>query len=425
MDPDGPVVLLTVDTLRADRCTPACFPESFPVFERDFARFTAALSHGNATPHAFPGIMTGYPVVGNGEFRPGAATIAELVDGVTRSGFSNNAHLTDERGYDRGFDLFHDLSPPDSRSPVEKLKRIELLRDSETAVKAYRLLRRLRNAAKTDQEKGVVHPFPNPKTTAEVVSEFVGRRLRNGDGFVWGHYMDPHKPFHPDQAVDGPPINRSYEEIEHLNSYEHTRDPIADDDMAFLEALYESNIRYLDRELARLFETMRERGVYEDALIVVVGDHGELFGEHGLMFHPMDVDPVDELVRTPLLVKYPGGEHAGEAFSHLVQHADILPTIARVKGLPTDAVPETAYPLTTTKARRVISKSNTSIRLTEPDGVAFVRRDGTESGIEGISDEGRERLEEARFPAVETTGGTVKGVDEAERQRQLQALGYR
>ncbi|MFC4988571.1 sulfatase [Saliphagus infecundisoli] len=423
MNLDGPVVLLTVDTLRADRLTPDCFPESFPLFEREFARFTSAISHGNATPHAFPGIVTGYPVVGNGEFRSEATTIAEILGGAS-SGFSNNAHLTAERGYDRGFDRFHDLSPPDSRSPVERLKRIEALRDSETVVKAYRLLRRLRDAAKSNGEEGVVHPFPNPKTTADVVTEFVVRRLGKADDFVWGHYMDPHKPFHPDQAVDGPEIDRSYEEIEHLNSYEHTRDPVNEDDMAFLESLYDSNIRYLDRELARLFETMRERGVYDDALIVVVGDHGELFGEHGLMFHPMDVDPVDELVRTPLLVKYPGGAHAGETFDHLVQHADVLATIARVTGISSPAIPETAHPLTETDPRRVISKSNTSIRLTEPDGVAFVRRDGTESGIEEVSEEGRERLEEAEFPAVETTGGTVKGVEEAERKRRLEALGY-
>ncbi|MDL0134831.1 sulfatase [Halobacterium salinarum] len=423
MNHDGPVVLLTIDTLRADRCTPGCFPKSFPIFEREFARFGSAISHGNATPHAFPGVMTGYPVVGNGEFRSGATTIAETLE-VPSSGFSNNAHLTDERGYDRGFDRFHDLSPPDSRSPVEKLKRIEPLRDSEIVVKAYRILRRLRDAAKTDRTGGVVHPFPNPKTTADVVTEFVVRRLGHDDGFVWGHYMDPHKPFHPDQAVDGPEIDRSYEEIERLNSYEHTKDPIGDDDMAFLEALYDSNVRYLDRELARLFETMRQRGVYDDALIIVVGDHGELFGEHGLMFHPMDVDPVDELVRTPLLVKYPGGAHAGETFDHLVQHADVLATITRVTGASSAAIPETAHPLTETESRRVISKSNTSIRLTEPDGVAFSRRDGSESGVEGISEEGRELLEDAEFPAVETTSGTVKGVEEAERRRRLEALGY-
>ena len=180
----------------------------------------------------------------------------------------------------------------------------------------------------------------------------------------------------------------------------------------------------MDRELNRLFTWMRESDIYDDTLIVIVGDHGELFGEHGLMFHPMDVDPVDELLRTPLLVKYPRGNHAGKKFDHLVQHADILPTIVKTLGRSLDLVPDKAYPLTETIPRRVVSKSNVSIRLTEPNTVAYKRRDGTQDGIDGLSDHGRQVLQEAEFPNVKTTEGTVKGVEEAERQRQLKALGY-
>ena len=56
---------------------------------------------------------------------------------------------------------------------------------------------------------------------------------------------------------------------------------------------------------ARLLLEFRTKEWYDDALIVLVGDHGELFGEHGYMFHPMGSDPYNELIRTPLLVKDP------------------------------------------------------------------------------------------------------------------------
>jgi arylsulfatase A-like enzyme len=139
----------------------------------------------------------------------------------------------------------------------------------------------------------------------------------------------------------------------------------------------------------------------------------------------VDIDPPDELIETPLLVKYPDGAHAGTSFDHLVQHADILPTVANVLGEDAGRIPENARPLETPAERHVVSKSNTAIRLTETDTTAIRRRDGTEEGLDTVSATGRELLEEATFPAVRTTAGEVKGVADAQRKQQLEALGYR
>ena len=419
-----PVLLLTIDTLRRDRFAKEYFPETWEIFNTDFANFSSAHSHGNSTPLAFPGIMTSYPVRGNGQFHTDAQTIAEQFPASNTSGFSNNAHLTPERGYDRGFDLFHDLAPPDANSIVDRLKQIDTLRDSEFVAQGYRFYRKVLESVRTPDATGV-HPFPNPKTTADVVSDFVIRRIREDDSFIWGHYMDPHKPFHPDQAVGLSDEERSYEEIEYLNSYEHGKDPLPDDDIKYLESLYESNIRYLDRELNRLFESMKEAGTFEDALIIVVGDHGELFGEHGLMFHPMDVDPVDELLQTPLLVKYPGNEDGGHEYDHLTQHGDILPTIIDQIGGETTAVSEYTHLLRDTANRHVVSKSNTAVRVTEGEEYAIKRRDGTSKDIDKLTKVGEELIEVEDFATVRTTSGVAKGVEEAERNRQLNDLGYR
>ncbi len=419
-----PVLLLTIDTLRYDRFEEAFFPESWETLTNDFAVFTNAYSQGNATPLAFPAIMTSYPVQGNGEFHPDATTIAELFGSKPTSAFSNNAHLTPERGYDRGFDLFHDLAPPDANSVIDRLKQVDTLRNSEIVAQGYRFYRKVLESLRTPDTSGV-HPFPNPKTTADVVTDFVDRRVRKGDAFIWGHYMDPHKPFHPDQGIGLPDEERPYEEIEYLNSYEHSKDPLPDDDIEYLERLYESNIRYLDRELNRLFESMREAGTFEDALIIVVGDHGELFGEHGLMFHPMDVDPVDELLHTPLLVKYPGGEDAGEEFDHLTQHGDILPTVNDQIREPASTVSDYSYPLRDTTTRHVVSISNTAVRVTEQQNHAIKRRNGTSKKTNELTKDGKHIIKTTGFATVETTSGVVKGVDEEKRNRQLEALGYK
>ncbi|MDS0292776.1 sulfatase-like hydrolase/transferase [Halogeometricum luteum] len=425
MTSDSPVLLLTVDTLRADRFNQECFPETYATFTDDFAHFSSALSHGNATPLAFPSIITSHPVVGDGSFVAAAKTLAELFDDRECIGFSNNAHLRGERGYDRGFDQFHDLVPPDARSPIDRLKQNDLLRESDIVTKTYRVLKNVAGIANTRNTGSITDPFPNPKTTAETVTDFVQRQLsKHSNPFVWAHYMDPHKPFHPDQAVDGPEITRSREEIKHLNSYEHSDDPLPDEEMSLMRALYESNIRYLDRELSRLFTWLQTNDQYDDSLIIVLGDHGELFGEHQRMFHPWDVDPFDELIRTPLLVKYPSGDHGGLEFDHLVQHADIMPTVAEVSDLSTEFISELAHPLTDTIPRQVISKSNVSIRITEPNGVGIKRRDGSTEGLEDLSTTARGILREQQFPEVRTSGGVAKGVEDQERQKQLKALGY-
>lgn len=425
MSRSSPVLLLTIDTLRKDRFNRDCFPDTYSTFEQDFAFFDRALSHGNATPLAFPSIISSHPVVGDGSLPDDVPTIAELFGDRPTVGFSNNGHLTSEKGYNQGFDRFHDLVPPDSQSPIDWLKQNETLRNSKVVTGVYRQFRKIWSAINSGGQRSLVDRFPNPKTTADTVNEFVKRQLSGSrNAFVWGHYMDPHKPFHPDQAVDGPEINRSQDEIKYLNSYEHSENPVDDDDMAFLEELYESNIRYLDRELARLFAWLAEEGLYEDSLIIIVGDHGELFGEHGRMFHPMNDDPYDELVKTPLLVKYPDGRYAGETFDHLVQHADILPTIADELDESVDSVSELAYPLTETNPRQVLSKSNVSVRVTEPSGTGFKRRDESTSGVDTLSDQGERLLNEAEFPSVQNTNGTVVGVEEYERREKLKALGY-
>lgn len=420
MRDDAPVILLSVDTLRADRFTRECFPKSMGLLEDDFAAFVNARSHGNATPLAFPGIIASHPAIDNGRFPDDVPTIAELFNGTT-TGFSNNGHLTTERGYDRGFDSFHDQHPPDrSRSLKQRAKSIDWIGNSDLVVKTYRAMKQL-----VSDRNGESTTLTKPAAPAEEVTDFVLRRLEADDEFVWAHYMDPHKPFVPSRAVDGPVIDRTDEEIEELNSYDHAERPLEDpDDMAFIEALYDSNVRYFDRELARLLRRLQAKPWYDDAMIVFVADHGELFGEHGYMWHPMHVTPYDELIRTPLLVKYPQGEHAGESFDHLVQHSDILPTIADEFGAETEAVPDGVHPLTDRSQRHVISKSNTVIRLTEDDAVAFRRRSDTDDGLDNISADGREVLEAATFPNVQTSSGEVKGVEDIERRNQLEALGY-
>lgn len=385
----------------------------------DFAVFKNGYSHGNSTPFAFPGIVSGHPVIEDGEFPDDIPTIAELFDGDA-TGFSNNGHLTIDRGYKRGFDNFHDQYPPDKATIINRLKSNKYLKKSTFVVGAYQRLMDILTKLDGEDDEGV----RAPSWPTDEIRDFVLRRLDSNDKFVWAHSMDPHTPYSPAIAVDGPPVDRTPDEIRDLNDYDYETDPHPPEDMEFQRLMYESNIRYYDQEIAKLLRELRSQSSYEDMLIIIVGDHGELFGEHGYMFHPGYVDPFDELLNTPLLVKYPGGRYEGNSFDHLVQHGDIIATIADELNTSPDRLPDGVYPLTDTTGRRVISKSNVAVRVTEPEGMAIRRRDGTTDGLESLSEVGRERLETATFPNVEYPSGNVVGVEEIERQAQLEALGY-
>jgi arylsulfatase A-like enzyme len=94
---------------------------------------------------------------------------------------------------------------------------------------------------------------------------------------------------------------------------------------------YDGELRYVDDRLAELFAALRETGRYDGALVVVTADHGELFGEHGRWGH--GGAPVRELVHVPLIVKYPGNARRGVE-ARPVSLADVPATILSVLGLP-------------------------------------------------------------------------------------------
>src|SRR6185503_11389660 len=104
-----------------------------------------------------------------------------------------------------------------------------------------------------------------------------------------------------------------------------------------LIAQYDGEIAYGDREFGRFLAELKKRGLYDRALIVFLGDHGEEFLDHGQWTHGKSV--FDELIRVPLLVKFPGGSGAGRRVSQQVQVGDVLPTVLESLDLPVPPAP--------------------------------------------------------------------------------------
>ncbi len=152
--------------------------------------------------------------------------------------------------------------------------------------------------------------------------------------FLYVHTMDPHVPYAPP-----PPFDRMYDPpptADHPGMDPRTdfKEPL---DRERMIAQYDGDIAYGDHEFGRFIRGLEERGLFEAALVVFLADHGEEFHDHGQWLHGRSV--FDELVRVPLVVKLPGGRHAGRRVGQQVQVVDVLPTVLESQGLPVPAPP--------------------------------------------------------------------------------------
>jgi len=95
--------------------------------------------------------------------------------------------------------------------------------------------------------------------------------------------------------------------------------------------IYADSLAYVDMQLDRLFQHLKHRRLWDKTIIVVTGDHGQAFYEHGFSAHAGEI--YNEVMKVPLLVRAP--ENVAGIDERLAQHADIAPTILHLLGLPT------------------------------------------------------------------------------------------
>ncbi len=118
-----------------------------------------------------------------------------------------------------------------------------------------------------------------------------------GPHFVWIHLYDPHDPYEPP-----PPYSQTYK-----------------------DRLYDGEIAYADSALGGFVGYLKKTGRYDNALIVVVGDHGEGLGEHHEDTHGIFL--YDSTTHVPLILKLPAQSHPDQVVNAQVRTTDIFPTV--------------------------------------------------------------------------------------------------
>ena len=191
------------------------------------------------------------------------------------------------------------------------------------------------------------------KTAREYVdraSDWIERH-RDEPFFIYLHVFDPHSPYEPRRPYDTVWADQSKRE-EHVKQRETLRKVVSNQflagrGMATREEMvkagidpaayiaydkdwYDSSIRAMDAEIARLMERIRAAGLGEKTAVVFLSDHGEEFQEHGRMWHGQSV--YGEMMRVPLVVRWPG-RIKPHRVEEAVQLIDVMPTLLDLSGL--------------------------------------------------------------------------------------------
>ncbi len=168
--------------------------------------------------------------------------------------------------------------------------------------------------------------------------------------FLLVHYFDPHFSYIQHQDFDFDPDYRG--DVKSGTPYGALRKraregSFSEPDVHHLRALYDSEIRFTDQHLGRLFRHLRDSGRYDDAVIVFTADHGETFLDRNRWIgHGKNL--FNELIRVPLLIKLPARANAGTRIETPVALIDVVPSLLDVLGLkppPGDVFEGRALPL--------------------------------------------------------------------------------
>ena len=151
------------------------------------------------------------------------------------------------------------------------------------------------------------------------------------DVFLFLHLFDPHwRYLPPDDFVElFAPRPENVDAL--LSTVIDRAPPAGPEDIEQLENLYDGEIAYVDQELGRFFDWLKERELYEASLIIVTSDHGEAFYEHEHWQHSDTL--YEEMIRVPLLVKWPHSSVAKNV-EPPVSLVALFPTILEAAGLP-------------------------------------------------------------------------------------------
>jgi arylsulfatase A-like enzyme len=369
----SPVVLVSLDTTRADHTsiegylrntTPhlAEFAASATFYPHAMAAFDMTLAaHASMFTGVYPSwhgarIVDEEPQPLDGKL-PTLAGILRDKGYFTAGAVANSAYLTPRWGLTRGFGSY------DVQAPVELLS-------AERRFELRQGLRALLNLRQPTAEFDLV--FRRGEEINDTVFRIMEQPgVRQRAFFLFVNYMDSHAPYSPPAPFDTaflggqPGVTFARYRLVHRR-----RERLSPDEYRRLAAQYDGGIAYEDYAFSQLIQWLKARGLYDRALIIVAGDHGESFGERGLLGHGSSVH--GDQINIPLVVKFPY-QVRGAVVEAPVSQVDLLPTVLDTLGYEIPAhVQGLSLRNTAPLAHREILAESDHARALRVDGMKLI-----------------------------------------------------
>lgn len=313
-----PVILIGVDTLRADHLSPFGGDLGFRTpaarrLARDGVTYRNHIAQWPKTTPSFGSMFTSrypaeIPIYSNAEpIPPDRVTLAERLSehGYATAGIVSS-YAVHGQFVGRGFDRY--------------------VNREDWGLKNLKLLRYL------------LHLTGGSMPTASAVRAI--RSSRGNPFFLFLHYVFPHAPYHPpyphSRRVDPAYRGRASGSQEALRAMRDGRAYGDSEDRAHVRALYDGEVAFTERRILRFLRVLERAGLYRRSLILYVSDHGENMDQHGRESWFKHRTLYESDLHVPLIVKYPHNRHAGTTVKAPTANLDLLPTVLAELGLPAD-----------------------------------------------------------------------------------------
>lgn len=283
--PGTPVVLISIDTLRADHLPAygygALETPAIDALRRDAILFADASSPCPLTLPGHTSILTGllppaHQVRNNLGYRLDPVAHPTMARWLKGRGYATGAAvsafvLAGKTGLADSFDLYDDdIAQPPNVEAVSQYQRA----GAETEHRALAWLDRIQKS-----EGGQGKPF-----------------------FLFLHLYEPHSPYEPPEPYKS----------------------------RYAAHPYDGEIATADAVVGDFLGELRRRGLYDKSIVILLSDHGEGLGQHGEKEHGIFL--YREALHVPLLIKLPGSARAGETVREPVSLVDLVPTVGRILG---------------------------------------------------------------------------------------------
>jgi arylsulfatase A-like enzyme len=262
--------------------------------------------------------------------RPLDRTFPTLAQALADAGYATGGFVANytqagrPTGLDRGFLHYEDYPS----TPIPVLRRLGLLRRLMAVDRVAQMIGRRR--------------MVDGKLGTTVNAEFLGwlDRQKGRPWFAFLNYFDAHGPYLPPAPYDTmyfarpAPVAEKYFETMYRA---YGSPPVPLEELAISMDAYDGGITYLDTQVDSLIGNLGRRGLLDNTIVVITSDHGELFGEHGVISHGNSLFlPV---LHVPLLMVAPGRVPGGVRIPSLASLRDLPVTLLELAGVPNPGLP--------------------------------------------------------------------------------------